>query len=443
MSNSYKTLVEFLKIKSVSTQSDYLPEMKRAREFITDKLKTMSFKTRILKAKSHDAVFGQLITDPSAPTILIYGHYDVQPAEPLTEWKTEPFIPTIIKRKIYARGATDNKGQITIHIEAVKKFLEQKKRPNINFKFIIEGEEELGSPGIVNLANKYAKTLFKCDYLIVSDSEMPKKGNPAIDISLRGIIYTQIDLEVGKHDLHSGQFGGVSPNPANVLAQIIAELKFADGHINIPGYYKDVVSPTKEELKYFKKLKTKASTITEEGEFYVIGGGEEKYSLNERRWSRPTLDVNGIWGGYQGDGEKTIIPARAGAKISMRLVANQNPEKILKNYDDFVKSMIPKGVKIKITHYISGRAYKSPTDHKIFKLIEKALKHGFGKEPVFSGVGGSIGFVPIVAEKLEVPVLMVGFGLPTENLHAPNENFDLDNFDNGIKTILYFLNNLK
>lgn len=437
------SLIHLLRIKSISTQKEYLPAMEEARHFVVDLFTSLGFTTKILRGERHDAVFAQKITNPRIPTVLVYGHYDVQPPEPLEGWKTDPFEPTISKGKIYARGSTDNKGQFMTHIMAINELIEKfgDKLP-VNFKFLIEGEEEIGSISVEQLARKYGKSLFSCDYIIVSDSEMPRLGQPAIDISLRGLVYTEVTIETASQDLHSGQFGGVAENPANLLAHVIAQLKDKEGRIHIPKFYDDVIPPTKQELRDYKALKTTKTEIVNDGSMFGIGGGESWYSLNERRWSRPTLDVNGIVGGYTGEGSKTIIPARASAKVSMRLVPNQNPDKIYKNFVKFVKQLVPKTARVKIILHATALPYKAPTDQPIFEIVKASLKKVFGKPAVFQGVGGSIGFVPIMAGYLKVPCALVGFGLPDENLHSPNEHFSLENYYKGIEAMVDLYQNL-
>jgi acetylornithine deacetylase/succinyl-diaminopimelate desuccinylase-like protein len=443
-------LLHLLSIPSISMQEEYLPKMEEARHYLLDLFGSMGFTTKILKGKRHDAVFAQSTVHPSLPTVLIYGHYDVQPADPVDEWNTDAFTPTIKKNVLYARGATDDKGQFMIHVMAVKKMLSSMRKGDtlpVNFKFLIEGEEEIGSISVESLARKYGKTLFKCDYLLVSDSEMYKKGQPSIDISLRGLAYAEIELRTSKQDLHSGQFGGVADNPVNLLSHLITNLKDAQNKVLIPGFYDDVLPPTKEELHDYNSLKTTKEQIRSDGHLInTIGGGEQRYSINERRWSRPTFDVNGIWGGYQGEGSKTIIPAKAGAKVSMRLVPNQDPDKIYEAFVNHVKDVCMKlgitGISLSFKKHASALPYKAPTNHPVFGIMKKSLKKAFGKEPVFTGVGGTIGFVPVIANTLNVPCIMVGFGLPDDNLHSPNEHFALDNYYKGIDTMVDFYNHL-
>jgi len=426
-------LLELLKIPSISTQEKYKPAMKRTREFLVKEFKSMGFETKILKGMTHDAVFAQLTVDRLLPTVLIYGHYDVQPPEPLEEWKTPPFEPKIINDYIYARGSADNKGQFMIHIMAVRKLIERSdKRPKINFKFLIEGEEEIGSPSVESLAKKYAKDLFKCDYVIVSDTSMLNKDQPVISVCLRGLVCTEICIETAKNDLHSGSWGGIADNPAIILSRVISELKRKDGSINIRGFYDDINTPSEELLAHFKKNQSSEKDFVKNEQIFYTAG-EERHSFAERKYFRPTLDVNGIYSGYTEKGSKTVIPCCASAKISMRLVPNQNPEKIYKLFQKRIKEIVPKQAKVTITAETGCLPYIAPTNHPVFGLIIQSLKKIYKSEPVYNGCGGSIGFVPIMAKALKVPVIMVGFELPGSNIHAPNENFSLSNYYKGIK----------
>ena len=311
----------------------------------------------------------------------------------------------------------------------------------VNFKFLIEGEEEVGSPSIDTLAKKYSGNLFKCDYLMVSDTGM-RPGQPCIDIGLRGLVYTEVKIQTAKHDLHSGECGGIAVNPVNLLARVISKLKNENGKVQIPGFYDDVNKLSKKELYELKKVQKSAEDEIKDGELFGIGGGEEKYTLGERKWTQPTLDVNGIWGGYQGKGSKTIIPAHASAKISMRIVPNQDNDKIFSSFEKYVKSLVPKWVKLEIARHSDCLPYIAPTDHPVFDLMSKSLKKVYGKNPIFKRVSGSIGFVPIMAKSLKVPVLMVGFALPGANIHAPNEHYSLSNYFKGIEVMEDFYANL-
>lgn len=428
-------LKKFLEIKSVSSQNEFNSEMETARHFLAKIFTDNGFKTKILKGEMHDLVYAEKFIGKDKPTVLIYGHYDVMPVDPIDEWKTNPFTPTIKDGKIFARGTSDDKGQIMANIIAGLEELP------VNLKYVVEGEEEVGSISIEKIAEKYSD-LLSCDYMIVSDSEMLEDGTPTIDINLRGLTYMEITLRSALHDLHSGSYGGVAENPAIILSRIISKLKSDNGKVLIPGFYDDVVLPNPKERNDFESVPVSKSSLKNEGEFYVIGGGENKFSLNIRRWARPTLDVNGLTSGYQGDGSKTIIPAKASAKISMRLVPNQDPEDIAKKFTKYVKSLVPKGMIIEVQNLSGTLAYKAPTSDPVFGLAKKCLTKSFGKEAIYDGVGGSIGFVPIVAKKLNVPCLLIGFGKPSDNIHAPNEHIDLNSFLNGIKAITELLNNI-
>jgi len=428
--NYIDPLIETLKIPSISTQEEHKGDMADARVYLTNLFQELGFKTKILKGKKHDAVFAERITDRVLPTVLIYGHYDVQPPEPLDEWKTPPFEPRVIGDEIFARGSADNKGQHMIHIMAVKKLIEKGPLP-VNFKFLIEGEEEVGSVSIADLAKKYAKNLFVCDFLMVSDTGM-RKGQPGIDIGLRGLLYTEIRIQTAGHDLHSGEYGGVAENPVNLMAHIIAKLKDENNRVLIPGFYEEVRPLTRTEISEIKNVQKSKEDLMKEGELYGVGGGETKYTLGERKWTQPTLDVNGIWGGYSGEGSKTIIPASASAKISMRIVPNQDNDKIYKAFSKYVKSLLPKFVKVDVVRNADCLPYIAPIDDPVFDLMIKSLKKVYGKSPIFKRVSGSIGFVPIMAKALKVPVLMVGFALSGSNIHGANEDFSINKYLKGI-----------
>lgn len=433
-------LIQFLQIPSISTQSIHEEDMIKAREYLVKLFKSLNFKTKILKGKKHDAVYSELMIDKSLPTVLIYGHYDVQPPDPLNEWRTGPFKPTIADNEIYARGSADNKGQHMIHIMAVSLLIKNGK-PTANFKFIIEGEEEVGSPSIEYLAKKYAKNLFRCDYLMVSDTGM-RKNQPGIDIGLRGLLYTEVNIQTAKHDLHSGEYGGIADNPINLLSHLISNLKSKDGKVLIPHFYDDVAVLTQKEIMDIKKIQKSKELLIKEGELFGVSEGQNKYSLGERKWTQPTLDVNGIWGGYREEGSKTIIPSVASAKISMRLVPNQNNDKVYSLFKKYVKTLTPKFAKVEIIRHADCLPYLAPTDHPIFGLMKESLRKTYKVDPIYKRVSGSIGFVPIMAKYLGVPVIMVGFCLSGSNIHAPNEHLNLPNYFKGIDVMIDFYSNL-
>ncbi|OGD08542.1 hypothetical protein A2899_03620 [Candidatus Amesbacteria bacterium RIFCSPLOWO2_01_FULL_49_25] len=439
MPDNLASLLEFLKIPSISTLPEHEPDMRQARDYLIRLFKSLGFTTQILPAQKHPAVFAQKLNSRKNPTVLIYGHYDVQPPDPLDQWQSSPFKPLIKNGKVYSRGATDNKGQLMVHISAIQKLIAKYgKNLPLNFKFLIEGEEEIGSPSISNIAKKYNR-LLKSDYLVVSDTEMPTFGQPAIHTRLRGLTYTEIRLQTAAHDAHSGQFGGVIPNPGLTLSHIISRLKNDKNHVLIPGFYDDVLVPSPQELADFAATEPKQTDVLHESSAFSIGGGESSYSLNQRRWTQPTLDVNGMLCGFTGSGSKTIIPSTAMAKLSMRLVPNQNPDKIFKLFSRYIRSLTPKGTHIEIINHASALPYVAPTSHPIFALAKSCLQKAFGQSPIFYATGGSIGAIPLLTQSLGgVPCLMIAMGNSDDNLHAPNEHFSLSNYTKGISAMTDF-----
>lgn len=432
--NFIEELKDFLRLKSISSSPEHAYEVKKTAEYLKEHLISIGLKnTEIITTEKHPIVYSEWLGAPGKPTILFYGHYDVQPPEPLELWYHDPFDPVIKDNKIWARGATDDKGQLFTHIKAMEAYIKAKGTLPINVKIILEGEEEVGSESLEKFLENNADKL-KCDAIVISDTSMFAPGEPAITYGLRGLCYMQIDVEGPTRDLHSGTYGGVIDNPINVLSHIISKLKDEDGKVLIPGFYDDVIEVTEEERKNFKKLKISSKDIISET-------GVPKLKLSENRdvyeamTSRPTLDCNGIWGGYQGEGAKTIIPSKAGAKISMRLVANQNPKKIAKLFTKYVQSIAPKTVKIKVSELHGGMPSLVPIDNKYMMIAKEALKFAFNKEPKFIKEGGSIPVVTTLQKKLKAPALLMGFGLDSENLHSPNEHFSLDSFNKGIIAI--------
>lgn len=436
-------LTDFLRIPSISTDPQFQSDCLRSANFLVNYFKSIGFDTRLLQGKSYPAVFAQYLTDNHHPTVLIYGHYDVQPPGAPSSWTTPAFEPSIRKGKIYARGATDNKGQLTIHLQAVKQLISKYGIQNlpINFKFYIEGEEEIGSPS-VSLHLLQNPHLFSTDYIVLSDTEMLGPGQPSLDISLRGVMDLEISIQTGTHDVHSGQFGGLAPNPAFLLAHILTGIKNGQGKILIPGFYSDILSLSARQVEDMKKFVPNTKEIIKDGHFYFMGGGESHLSINRRRWYEPTLDITGLDSGYTGRGTKTIIPHLAQAKLSIRLVPNQDPYKIYNSLQQYLRSHLPKQAVSTIS--ISDIAYpwRAPANHPIYRLAGNCLKSVFGCSPALVGQGGSIGFVPILARTMNVPIVLIGFGLPDENLHAPNEHFSLENLSLGILTMTQFYTKL-
>lgn len=435
-------LKSILEIPSISNDADRKNDMLKCAEWVKNQLLSAGMNdVKIYPTSGHPIVFGQwLNAGNQVPTVLIYGHYDVQPVDPIELWSSPPFEPVIKDGKIYARGATDDKGQFLIHLEAIKAFLKTTEKLPINIKVIIEGEEEIGS---VNLEPflKENKDLLSCDYVVISDTSMYEKGLPSICYALRGLVYMQIDVTGPNRDLHSGSFGGAVENPINALASIISKLKDEKGKILIDGFYDDVLPLTEEEREEFRRLPYDEEKFKKELGIEELTG-EEGYTTLERLSARPTLDCNGIWGGFQGEGAKTVLPSRAGAKISMRLVPNQKPEKIAQLFEAYVRKITPEGVTVKITNLHGGNPSITPIDTPAIKAARAALKQGFGVEPVFIREGGSIPIVSSFKEILEADTVLLGFGLPDENAHSPDEHFDLENFYYGILSVVYFYNEL-
>lgn len=431
-------LIEYLKIPSISTNEENKPDMQNCAKFTAEKLKEAGLKNvKVFQTAGHPIVYGDWLGAEGKPTVLIYGHYDVQPVDPLDLWTSPPFEPVIKNNKIYARGATDDKGQLYVHIKSVEAFLKQKKGLPVNVKFLLEGEEEVGSVNLGTFINKNKK-LLSCDTVLISDTSLYDKGIPTLTYGLRGLCYLEVEITGPNKDLHSGSYGGAVANPVNVLIDIIAGLHNKDGKIAIPKFYDDVVKLTPKERENFKKLNfSEKKLMAEVGVKELFG--EKGYSALERIWSRPTLDVNGIWGGFTGKGAKTIIPSVATAKISMRLVPNQDPQKIAKLVSDYLKSIAPKSVKIKVTNLHGGNPVMTPIDHKATKAGARAMERAFKKETVFIKEGGSIPVIAKFSSELKAPSVMMGLGLNSENLHSPNEHFDLNHFHLGILSSAYFM----
>ncbi len=434
-------LQELLRIPSVSTDPDRAGEVRRAAGWVRDRLKAAGCtKAEIHDTPRHPIVYGEWLGAEGAPTILVYGHYDVQPEDPVELWTTPPFEPTVRDGKLYARGASDDKGQFIIHVNALEAHLQSSGTCPVNVKFLLEGEEEIGSPNLVPFVKKERKRL-ACDAVVVSDTAMFAKGVPSICYGLRGLAYMQIHVRGTKRDLHSGVFGGAVANPAIVLAQILASLKDRRGRVAIAGFYENVKRLTTAERRAFAALpfnERRYRTSIGAPELY----GESGYTALERSWARPALDVNGIWGGFRGEGAKTVIPAEASAKVSMRLVPRQSPKEIERKFAAHIKKVAPKSVEVTVTSLHGGDPWLAPTDHPALQAAGRALKRGFGKKPVFTREGGSIPIVAAFDKLLRVPAVMLGIGLQDDNLHAPNEKIDLDQFEQGIATAAFLMEEL-
>jgi len=434
-------LKEFVRIPSVSADPDRQKEVLSCANWVRDQLESIGLdNAEVMETDGHPAVYAEWVRDEKKPTALIYGHYDVQPEDPVELWDSPPFEPTVRNGGLYGRGTVDDKGQILLHMKAVEALMQSEGSLPINIKFIIEGEEEVGSPNLVPLIKNNVEKLL-ADLVLISDSHMFAKGLPSICYGLRGLVYFELTVEGTKSDLHSGTFGGAVINPANALAVIISKLKDENGRIQIPGIYDDVLELTDAEKEEFEKLPYDDEKYRE-----ALGApalfGEKGFSTLERTWARPTLDVNGIIAGYTGEGAKTVIPAKASAKISLRLVPNQVPSKIEKLFESYINEITPDAVKVTIESLHNGMPYISPADNPIFDTVREALKKGFGADAVLMREGGSIPIVTHFAEILNTPVLLIGFGLPDENAHAPNEWIDLENFQKGILSMAYLYQGL-
>lgn len=435
-------LIEFLRIPSISNNADSTSDMDKCAEWLMFHLKNIGLENvQVNETGGHPVVYADWLKAGSdKPTVLIYGHYDVQPVDPIELWSSPPFEPVIKDNVIYARGATDDKGQVFIHFKSIEAFLNTQGALPINIKLIIEGEEEIGSPNLGKFIDEH-RELLKCDYVIISDTSMYTDDLPSICYGLRGLAYMEIEVTGPNKDLHSGSFGGAVDNPVNALAHIISKLKNDNGKILIDGFYDDVLNLTKKEREEFSRLPFNEEEFKKSLDIEEVFG-EEGYTTEERKTARPTLDCNGIWGGFQGTGAKTVLPSRAGAKISMRLVPNQNPSKIEKLFIDYVNKISPKSVKVNATALHSAKASVTPINTPAIEAAVKALKEGFGKDPVFMKEGGSIPIVNTFKEYLGADTILLGFGLPYENAHSPDENFNLNNFYRGIISVSYYFNEL-
>ncbi|MCH8044257.1 MAG: dipeptidase [Planctomycetes bacterium] len=428
-------LCELLRIPSVSADSAHRDDVRRAAEWVADQFRGMKLATEVIETAGHPIVYAQSPAVPGAPTALVYGHYDVQPPEPLDLWTSPPFEPTRRDGNLYARGATDDKGQMLTHVKSVQAWLETEGSLPINVKFLIEGEEEVGSAHLDAFIEANREKL-SCDCVVISDTCQLGPGRPAITYGLRGIAYYELRLQGPDRDLHSGSFGGAITNPANVLARMIAALLDEDGRVQVPGFYDDVVELSDEEREQFRALDF--SNVEFLKKVGVSGAvGEEGYTILERRWARPTCDVNGLWSGYQGEGEKTVLPASAGAKFSFRLVPNQCPQQVSDSLDAFLQGMIPPGIEMELIRSHGAPGVVVPLDSPYMRAAAQAIEQGFGVAPVFIREGGSIPVVNTFGELLGVDTLLLGWGLDDDNTHSPNEKFHLADFHRGIKASAY------
>ncbi len=431
-----KELLDLLRIPSVSARKENNADMITCAEAVKKSfLDSGADSAVIYPTEGHPIVYAEKNIDPSKPTILVYGHYDVQPADPLNLWKSGPFDPTIIDGKIFARGSADDKGQFYMHVKALE-IMTQTNSLKANIKFLIEGEEEVGSPNLATFV-KANKALLKADVILISDTSMLSMENPSIDIGVRGLSYIEVEVTGPNRDLHSGVYGGAVANPITMLAKMIASCHDENNHITIPGFYDDVVASTTEE----RAKMAKAPFV--EAEFKTDLGvqnlwGEKGYTTNERTGIRPTLEVNGIWGGYTGEGAKTVLPSKAFAKISCRLVPNQSSTIITEKIINYFRSIAPVGVTVTASEHHGGEPYITPIDSDAYRAAAKAINTTFGKDPIPVRGGGSIPICALFEKELGLKIVFLGFGLDSDNLHSPNEKFDIVNFYKGIETIPYF-----
>lgn len=432
-------LKALLRIPSVSTDPEHKDDCRRAADLLLAELKRIGMENaRPIEGEGHPLIYADWLHAADKPTVLIYGHYDVQPPDPLDEWLSPPFEPTVRKGNIYARGAVDDKGQVMAQVKALESLLAANGSLPLNVRVLFEGEEEVGGETIEKyVASKPAG--LKADFALVSDSEMFAPGLPSLCVGLRGMIYTELEVHGAMTDLHSGIYGGAAPNPFVALCQIIAKLKDENGHILIPGFYDGIIPPSPEELAAWRSLPFDEEEYqkTEVGSKQLVG--EAGYSVLERTWARPTLDVHGMPGGFIGAGAKTVIPAKAVAKVSMRLVPGMIPARAFELYKGYVQQIAPAGVDVEVRLIHSGDPCLVRVDNPYIRAATRALHEVWGKDTVFIRSGGSIPIVGDFDRHLGLPSVMMGFGLPDDNLHAPNEKFNLKNFELGIESLIRFL----
>ena len=421
-------LEEFLRIPSVSTKSEHRADMTRAAEWLAHRMEKAGLETSIRQTEGLPIVLGEYReAGPDAPTVLVYGHYDVQPPEPLDEWTSDPFEPTVRDGRLYARGSVDDKGQLYLHVKALEAHLKTRGSLPVNVVVLAEGEEEIGSENLMPFVQAHREEL-GCDYVVISDTTMVAEGVPTIGTSLRGLAYLEVHVRGPRSDLHSGSYGGAVLNPAMALARILATMHDDEWHAAIPGFYDDV-----EAMEDYRK-RLQAVPFDAEGFRADTGApeiGEAGYSTPERLWIRPTVEVNGLLSGYTGEGAKTVLPSRAMAKVSFRLVPDQHPDRIADVVRRHVERVAPEGVEVEVRALHGGRPWRATLGSPLYEAAERALGEAWGAEVAYAGEGGSIPIVPQFEEVLEAPVLLMGFGLPGENAHAPDEWLSLENFEKG------------
>lgn len=435
-------LMEMLRIPSISADPKYKGDVAKTADFVAESLKSAGCqKVTVYPTKGHPIVYGEQMIDPTLPTVLVYGHYDVQPPDPLELWESPPFEPVIKKTSIhpdgaiFARGSCDDKGQMFMHVKAFEAMINNDALP-CNVKFMIEGEEEIGSSNLGTFCEEY-KDMLSCDVVLISDTSVIANDIPSITVGLRGLSYVEVEVTGPNKDLHSGVYGGAVANPAQVLCDMIASLKDDNKHITIPGFYDDVVVVSDKERAAMNKAPFNKDEYMQ-GLGVDATMGENGYTVLEQTSIRPTLEVNGIWGGYIGEGAKTVLPSKAFAKISMRLVPNQKSDDITKLFKDYFESIAPAGVKVEVRPHHGGEAAVTPSDTPEYKAAAMAMKDAYGKEPIPVRGGGSIPIVALFEKVLNVKTVLMGFGLDSDDIHSPNEHYGLFNFYKGIETIPHF-----
>jgi acetylornithine deacetylase/succinyl-diaminopimelate desuccinylase-like protein len=429
-------LIDLLKIPSISADSKYQKDVARAAEYIKTQLeKAGADKVEVCPTKGHPIVYGEKIIDPKLPTVIVYGHYDVQPVDPVNLWDSPPFEPVIKDGKIYARGSCDDKGQVYMHIKAFEGMMKTNSLP-CNVRFMIEGEEEVGSSNLGTWV-KENKDRLKGDVILISDTSIIANDTPSIDVGLRGLSYVEVEVVGPNRDLHSGVYGGAVANPIEILARMIVQMKDKDNHITIPGFYDDVQELTKEQRAELNMTPYSEQEYKKDLNVNELMG-ETGYTTIERTGIRPTLELNGIWGGYTGEGSKTVLPSKANAKISMRLVPNQSTDKITKLFTDYFNKIAPPTVKVKVTPHHGGEPVVTPTDSIAYKAASKAMEQTFGKKPIPTRGGGSIPIVALFEKELGLKSVLMGFGLDSDLIHSPNEHYGIFNYMKGIETIPLF-----
>jgi acetylornithine deacetylase/succinyl-diaminopimelate desuccinylase-like protein len=437
--NFLNQLIEFLKIPSISSEPQHKDDIRRCAEWLYNNIRNSGIdNVRIIETEGHPIVYAEnLEAGEDKPTILFYGHYDVQPVDPLELWNSNPFEPVINNGKLFARGSSDDKGQVFLHIKSIESYLKSNNKLPLNIKFLIEGEEEAGSNHLDEFIYKN-KELLQCDCVLISDTEWFSDNVPSLCYSLRGIAYFEVTITGPNRDLHSGTFGGAVDNPIMILSKMISKLKDEYGRITIPDFYENVLPLEDDERENFLRLPFNEKNWLKDLDI-LYSYGEIGYSILERTWARPSLDINGIYGGYTGEGAKTVLPSKATAKISMRLVPNQEPEEIINKTKKYLEQLLPPTAKMEFKALHGGKPVLIQRNGKEVQSAMAALKKTYNVDPVFMREGGSIPVVNTFTQVLNAPVILMGFGLPGDNVHSPNESFSLDNFFGGIKTSINFI----